>query len=218
MSRRLLLAMLMLGTLALGAGFGLRQYLNEAGRAPVIAGIYLPEARPMPTMALKDADGAVFGNAQLQGHWTVLAYGYTHCPDICPTTLASLAKAARRVRELDARAAEDFAYAFLTVDPARDTAARLKDYVPFFHPEFRALRSESGAPESLYKALGIVAILNPPDDPAKPGQYTVDHGVAMYAFDPQGRLRAILRPENAAQGAYDPERLAADLLAVRERG
>lgn len=217
-SRSSLLALLVVATLALGGGLGLSQYLMRSGAAPLISGLYLPEARPLPDFRLSDTRGRDFGPERLLGRWSVLAYGYTHCPDICPTTLASLAKAARLLAEREPEAYAQSQFLFLSVDPARDTAARLAEYVPYFHPDILALRSAPGAPpEALYRALGLVAIVNPPGDPAKPEQYTVDHGVALYVFDPRGRLRALLRPEGAgaASGAYAPERLVEDLLAIQ---
>lgn len=207
-----------LALLILAAGFALSLRVHRG--APEVAGLYLPEARPLPAFALQDHRGQAFGPAELQGRWTVLAYGYTHCPDICPTTLASLAKAARALAAEDPAAYAATRFAFLSVDPARDTAARLGEYVPFFHPDFLGLRVDGPAGEPLLRALGIVAIVNAPADPAKPDQYAVDHGVAMYLLDPQGRLRAILRPEgaNAATGAYAPEILVRDIRAVEAHG
>lgn len=212
-------AFLIGGLLALGAGlyFGLQL---TTPKTPVIAGLVLPQARALPDFHLEDQDGKAFGKASMAGRWTVLAYGYTHCPDICPTTLASLAAAAREIARRDPAAYRDFRFAFLSVDPGRDSAERLKTYVPFFHPDFIGLRPATGGDEDLVKALGIIALVNPPTDPAKPDVYPVDHGIAMYLIDNQARLRAILRPDGAgaASGAYDPQRLASDILALHGQG
>lgn len=216
-TRRGLVAVICAGVLALGAGIATNVLLTRVGPAPTVSGLVFPEPRALPEFTLQDQRGLRFGLAQLRGHWSVFAYGYTHCPDICPTTLASLAKAARRIKEREPDAAKLLQYVFLTVDPERDTPARLAEYLPFFHPDFIGVRAAAPAEaQSLEQALGMVAIINKPEDPDKPEQYSVDHGVAMYLVDPDGRLRALLRPEGAGamSGSYDTDRLTGDILAV----
>ncbi|QWD63948.1 SCO family protein [Polynucleobacter sp. MWH-UH2A] len=149
--------------------------------------------------SLQDPDGNVRSLADFKGKVVVMFFGYTQCPDICPTTLTEM----QQVMTLLGPQSDKVQVLFVTVDPERDTAAILKQYVPSFDPRFLGLRpADEAALEKVAKDFKIYYKKVPGKSP---GSYTMDHAAGSYAFDPQGRLRLYIKH---AQG---PETLAHDL-------
>ena len=147
-------------------------------------------------LALTDHNGKPRTLADFRGKAVVVFFGYTHCPDVCPTTLADMAAV---MKSLGADA-ERVQVLFVTVDPERDTPEVLKQYVPAFDPRFLGLYGDLPATQRAAKEFKVFYELQP----AKaPGAYTVDHSAQSFVFDPQGRLRLFVRPD----------RIAADLAA-----
>jgi len=135
--------------------------------------------------SLTDAGGATRTLADYRGKAVVVFFGYTQCPDVCPTTLAALAEAMKQL----GTAADRVQVLFVTVDPDRDTAELLKAYVPAFDPRFVGLRGDAKATEAVAKEFRIVYQKVPG---ATPSTYTVDHSAGTFLFDPQGRLRVYI--------------------------
>jgi protein SCO1/2 len=131
---------------------------------------------------LADHSGKERTLADFRGKVVVLFFGYTHCPDVCPTTMAELAAAMKTLGQ----DAERVQVLFVTVDPERDTAELLSKYVPSFHPSFLGLR---GDPEATAKTAKDFKIMYQKQPGATPATYTVDHSAGTFVFDPQGRLR-----------------------------
>ena len=149
--------------------------------------------------SLVDPDGNLRTLADFKGKVVVMFFGYTQCPDICPTTLTEM----QQVMTLMGPQSDKVQVLFVTVDPARDTAAILKQYVPAFDPRFLGLRpADDAALEKVAKDFKIYYKKVPG---TSPGSYTMDHTAGSYAFDPQGHLRLYIKH---AQG---PETLAHDL-------
>ena len=152
--------------------------------APALkAGVFEP-AQPAPDFTLDGSDGARIAPARFKGRVVALVFGYTNCPAVCPTTLATLAQA-RKTLGADAA---DVQVLYVTVDPERDDLARIRQYLAAFDPTFVGA---SGAPErlaALRKRLGIVAEKVP--DPA--GGYGINHSSSIYLIDRAGRLRAMM--------------------------
>ena len=149
--------------------------------------------------SLIDPDGKARTLADFKGKVVVMFFGYTQCPDICPTTLTEM----QQVMTLLGPQSDKVQVLFVTVDPERDTAAILKQYVPSFDPRFLGLRpADEAALEKVAKDFKIYYKKVPG---TSPGSYTMDHTAGSYAFDPQGRLRLYIKH---AQG---PETLAHDL-------
>jgi len=132
--------------------------------------------------ALTDPDGKPRTLADFRGKAVVLFFGYTQCPDVCPTTLAALAEAMKRLGP----DADRVQVLFVTVDPERDDPALLKQYVPAFDSRFLALRGDADATARTAKEFKVIYQKVPG---ATPGRYTMDHSAGTYIFDPQGRLR-----------------------------
>ena len=149
----------------------------------------------MPKFSLTDISGANFGNelslidhngkprtlADFRGKVVVIFFGFTHCPDVCPTTLAVLAQVAK---ELGADA-EKMQVLFVTVDPERDTPELLRQYVPSFNPDFLGLYGDAAATARTAKAFKIFY----QKQPLPGGSYSIDHSAGTYVLDQQGRLR-----------------------------
>jgi protein SCO1/2 len=146
--------------------------------------------------SLVDPDGKLRTLADFKGKVVVMFFGYTQCPDICPTTLTEM----QQVMALMGPQADKVQVLFVTVDPERDTAANLKQYVPAFDPRFLGLRPVDDA--ALEKVAKDFKIYYKKVPGTSPGSYTMDHTAGSYAFDPEGRLRLYIKH---AQG---PETLA----------
>ena len=148
---------------------------------------------------LLDPDGKVRTLSDFKGKAVVIFFGYTQCPDVCPTTLTEM----QQVMTLLGPQADKVQVLFITVDPDRDTAAILKQYVPAFDKRFLGLRpADQVALEKVAKDF-MIYYKQVPGTSA--GSYTIDHTAGSYAFDPEGRLRLYIKH---AQG---PEILAQDL-------
>lgn len=124
-------------------------------------------------------------NNSLEGHWTYLVFGYTHCSDVCPATLSMLAGVTKQLG--DARAP---LVVFVSVDAPRDTMEVLKRYVPAFNPTFIGATGTDEALKPLIKELGVYYMRNAPDAKSGPTNYTVDHTSSVFLITPEGRLRA----------------------------
>ena len=149
--------------------------------------------------SLLDPDGKVRTLADFKGKVVVMFFGYTQCPDICPTTLTEM----QQVMSILGPQSDKVQVLFVTVDPQRDTAAILKQYVPAFDPRFLGLLpADDAALEKVAKDFKIYYKKVPG---ISPGSYTMDHTAGSYAFDPDGRLRLYIKH------AQDPETLAHDL-------
>jgi protein SCO1/2 len=127
-----------------------------------------------------------------RGKLVVLNFGFTHCPDICPTTLADIAAAIKSLGPDGARVQ----VLFVTVDPERDTPELLAKYVPSFHPDFLGLWGDAAATARAAKEFKIFYEKRAG---GAPGAYTVDHSAQSYVLDAEGRLRLIERHERLSQ-------------------
>jgi protein SCO1 len=192
---------------AIGAGMLLSRSLQNhigAGAVALASGTLLDPPRPLPAAQLVDQDGAAFGADRLRGQWSLLFFGFTSCPDVCPTTLATLAQTYRQLADLPA--AQRPQVVLVSVDAQRDTPQRLAAYVKYFSPDFLGVTAPSQpAIEEFARQMGVVvAITQLPD-----GNYTVDHSAAIFLVDPQGSLRALFSPpHSAALLAADYRRIA----------
>jgi protein SCO1 len=150
-------------------------------------GTFITPSRELPEFSLIDQQGRAFGSADLRGHWSLLFFGYTNCPDLCPTTLTTLAAMQKRLRARKASVLPQVI--FVSVDAKRDTPAQMAKYVPYFDPEFIGLTAaDQPSIEAVARKLGVSVIIQP----ASGGNYTVDHSGAIFVLNPDGRLTAIL--------------------------
>ena len=198
---------------ALAAGLGLfygqRHFLPAtaitAAPAPTLQTVRLIDPpRTLADFQLTTGDGSALTLASMHGHWTVLFLGFTHCPDVCPTTLANLARAQTKWQSMPA--AIQPRVLFVSVDPARDTPKVTSDYAAFFHPATLGATAAEPALSNFAKALGLVYM----KVPGKNGDYEMDHSATLVVLDPQGRQAGLIRPP------LNPDAIAADLRLLAE--
>ena len=134
---------------------------------------------------LTDHNGKPRALADFYGKVIVMFFGYTQCPDVCPTTMSELAAAMQKL----GRDADRVQVLFVTVDPERDTPELLSRYVPAFNPTFLGLYGDAAATAEVAKEFKILYQKQPG---ATPGSYTMDHSAGTFIFDPQGRLRVYI--------------------------
>jgi len=147
--------------------------------------------------SLQDPTGATRSLADFRGKVVVVFFGFTQCPDVCPTTLSTLAEAMR----LLGPDADRVQVLFVTVDPERDTAALLAEYVPAFDKRFLGLRGDEAALEQTAKEFKVIYQKVPG---ATPDTYTVDHSAGTFVYDPAGRLRVYMGHGQTAEAfAHD---------------
>ena len=197
------------GRRRVGAGLGLATLLALAGcnrgsgpAAPAgFKATDITGAEFGRKLALPDLDGRMRTLDDFKGKVTVLFFGYTQCPDVCPTTMAELAQVKKQL----GAEGEQVQGVFVTIDPERDTPEVLRAYVASFDPGFVALRGNAEQTAAAAKEFKVFYAKVPGKSP---GSYTMDHTAASYVFDKQGRLRLFVR-----YGSGSPA-LAADLQTL----
>lgn len=192
---------------AILAGAASAYFVTRAGRAPpaLEQATLLDTPRPLPAVALVDQSGAPFDRERLRGQWTLLFFGFTNCPDVCPTTLATLAAARRLLADLPPASQPQVLLA--TVDPARDTPEVLARYVSHFDRSFGGITGDTQSLQQLTGDLGVAVFIGAPD---AAGNYAVDHSAAVFLIDPDAAFAALFgAPHDAAVMARDYRRLIA---------
>jgi protein SCO1/2 len=167
-----------------------------ARNAPTLqSGTAYPVTRSIVPVSLTDHLGAPFSNERLSGHPSLVFFGFTHCPDVCPTTLVLLAQLQREP------ALKDLQMLFVTVDPARDDQQTLRNYVDAFGGEIVGLRGEDAVLDPLLHSLGAARSVQP-----RVGtDYSVDHSATLFYINAKGALSAVFTPP------FDRAALARDL-------
>lgn len=204
MNRMLIAAVVLAGVLA---GIAAAVVLKERNNAPptLERATLFQAPRPLAELALVDQAGEAFALGRLRGRWTLLFFGFTHCPDVCPMTLALLAEVRRALADLppDLRPA----VVLVTVDPLRDTPEVLARYVRHFDPEFVGVTGNPDAITELTRELGVAVMVAAP---AADGSYTVDHSAAVFVIDPGAAYTAVFStPHDVDTIARDFRRIVA---------
>ena len=162
--------------------------------------------RELPAFSLRQSDGTPLVPGELKGHWTLVFLGFTQCPDICPTTLATMAAAQKQWASIPE--ATRPRVLFVSVDPERDTPDRIGEYAHAFHRDTLAATADVPALENFARSLSMVFAKVPPEEGAPADQYSVDHSAAMAVLDPQGRMSGLIQPP------LDARAIAADMAAL----
>ena len=146
-----------------------------------------PDPKPLTAFALTDHQNRVFDLSRVKGKWSFLFFGFTHCPDICPTTLAILARARDNIAK-NTVGAEDVQFVFISVDPNRDTASKLRQYVTYFHTTFLGVTGDKAQIGNLAGQLGAAyeVLITPGME-----NYPVNHAAAVFLLDPRARYHAV---------------------------
>ena len=161
-----------------------------------------PQLRAVPDFALQQSDGTALSAKELQGRWTIVFFGFTHCPDVCPTTLGELAQAQKLWAGVDASRRPQVL--FVSVDPERDTPEKTGEYAAYFHPDTLAATLPEPALQAFANSLGMVYMKVATEG----GDYTMDHSTALVLLDPRGRQAGLFRPP------FVPADIAADLIEL----
>ncbi len=158
--------------------------------------LLLPRERAIPALQLVDQDGQAFDTRDLRGRWHLLFLGFTACPDVCPTTLSDLR---RLLGRLQPEVRERVQVVLVSVDPARDTPERLKQYLAYYRSGFKGLTGELSELTKLSKALGLPFVPANQTD----GDYSVSHSGNIALVAPDGSLRGHIRAPLKLDGLAD---------------
>lgn len=189
-----------LAVLAAGAGVWVAKRTSD--QAPQLtSGTWLPQPRPLPELSLTDQSGRPFTLESLKGHPTLVFFGFTHCPDVCPTTLAKLARVTKTAN------VPGLKVLLVSVDPQRDTPEQLERYVHAFNPDFGAVTGKPEEIERVAKEFGVAVV----KVDLAGGDYTVDHSAVVFLLNNQGQRVALFTPP------FQIEPVAADLRNIAER-
>ncbi|MGD8886566.1 MAG: SCO family protein [Gammaproteobacteria bacterium] len=157
-----------------------------------LRGVLLEQPVTVNHFQLTTQDGNEFTEENFHNQWTMMFFGYTHCPDICPTTLTELAALAKRLAQEGKPQPQ---IVFVSVDPQRDTPRHLKEYITYFDEDFLALTGKADRISGLTKQLKIKYSLEPAID----DNYVVNHSSAVLLIDPQGRYVANFKAPHYAE-------------------
>jgi protein SCO1/2 len=168
----------------------------------------VPQPIPVPDAALTRMDGAAFGRKDLTGKWTFLYFGYTLCPDVCPTELSALAGVADILRQKGVR--EPWQMVFVSVDPERDTPDQLAKFVTYFDPDIIAATGAQTELRIMAQPIGVgwekAALPTANDAPSS--SYLINHTTSILLINPEGKMVGVFPTP------HDPEAMAKAFLAV----
>jgi protein SCO1/2 len=202
-------AVILIAALAVGSAlWGVQHWMQRADHAqpPLRAVKLFDHPRDLPSFSLQQSDQTPLIPGELKGHWTLVFLGFTHCPDVCPTTLAQLAQAQKRWASLpDATRPRVL---FVSVDPERDSPDAIGEYAHAFHRDTLAATADIPSLEAFARSLSMVFMKVPAADGAPADQYSVDHSAALAVLDAQGRMAGVIPPP------LDPAAIASDLVTL----
>jgi len=202
--------LLLVGAIGVGSGYlwMARDFRAPSATLPAdTTATVLAQPLPLPPFTLTDHHGRPFDRESLRGQWTYLFFGYTHCPDVCPTTLMTLGQVDRLLQE--ASVTPRPRVVFVAVDPERDTPQVLAQYVAHFNADFLGVTGTEALLQALTQPLGILFMRSPGDAPE--GGYLIDHSASLLLIDPGARLRALSSPP------HDAAAIAADYRKIVSR-
>ncbi len=191
-----------IAAVAMIAGIVTQRYVGQTPsetQAVTRTATVVPGGKALPEFSLQRSTGT-FTNGDLDDHWSVVFFGFTNCPDICPTTLDLLTKVARVVRVQGV----DLQVVFVSIDSGRDSAADAERYAQYFDAQFVGVAGADDALRALTEPLGILYI----EVPDGKDSYTMDHSTALLLINPQGQLHAVFGAPHVADD------IAADVLAL----
>ncbi len=191
--------LLLVVALSITAFIGWKLSRDEVVRAPEEIEDYLFwQAKELTEFKLAGADNKTLGLSDLKGKWSFFFFGYTHCPDVCPVTLATLGKAFRLL-EQDAVITAEIQGVFVSVDPGRDTPELLKEYAAYFNKRFMGVTGNPSDLEAFSRQMSALYTIHP-REPGKPDNtYLVSHNSTIFLVDPKGRLHGRFPPPQTPQ-------------------
>ena len=197
--------LLLAACLAGGVGLWASQQVHAPAAPPVTAATLMPTPRTLPAFSLQQSDGTALTQEDLAGRWTLVFVGFTHCPDVCPTTLAQLASAQKQWEAIPT--ASRPRVLFVSADPERDTPEATGAYAHGFHPATLAATAPLPALRDFARSLSLV-FMKAPGPSGKPDDYSLDHSAALVLLDPQVRMAGVVQPP------FDARAIASDLTLL----
>jgi protein SCO1 len=193
---------IVVGIVAVAAGMLLSRQLMPGNAIALASGTLLDPARPLPAIDFVDQHGAAFGPERLRSRWSLMFFGFTSCPDICPATLGVLAQVEKLLADLPADRRPQVV--LVSVDPKRDTPEQLAAYVKFFSPSFAGITGTQDTVDQFARQMGVPIAITQLDG----GGYTVDHSASIFLINPSGEMRALFSTP------HTPKLIADDYRAV----
>jgi len=192
---------LTIGAISLVIGIWLSQQIlmntNDTRIPKNLDATVLPNARPLIDFNLNDHNEEAFSPAQLRGHWSFLFFGFTNCPDVCPTTLKAMQAIWKTLPTKQGEPGHPKLF-FISVDPDRDKTKMLKQYVQYFHPEFIGVTGKLDELDKLTRQIGILYGYDEKEG-SNDQEYIVNHSAQVILVDPKGRMRAVISPPHIAK-------------------
>ena len=201
--------MVLVALAAVAFGLTFYKYMNKPSmtleQLQQMGTVVFEQPRRFDMKDLVDHNNKPFTKENLKGKWTLAYFGYTFCPDICPTTLAQVNQMTKLLKKDNADLASRMGYIMVTVDPRRDTAEKLKGYVPHFNPDFVGVTGGMKGLHNLTVQMNIpyTPVIEPKDE-----YYLVDHGANLVIINPQGDYAGFIRPP------FDSDKLAKVMTVV----
>ena len=178
-------------------------YFNKETKLNFQSLLVYPSQKNFSGFQLQSHDNPNLTIENFKGHWTLLFFGFTHCPDVCPTTLADLQKVFKIIS-----ATEKPEVLFVSVDPERDTPQSLKEYTNFFNPNFKSATGDATNILATASQIGVAYHIE--DHEADNKNYSVDHTAAVFLINPEQQLYGIFR------SPLNPKMIANDLTLLLE--
>ena len=174
---------------------------------PLDSALYYQKPREVKPFELTDHRGESFSKAQLKDKWSLVFFGYTSCPDICPTTLQNLSFMYDDLSAI----AENSQILLVSVDPQRDSQEKLAQYIAYFNSEFIALRAGHEVLFPFARNMGLMYAISGEGD-----NYLVDHSASLVLINPEGKIAAIFKPEQAIgkMPSIDNDKLLSDYKKI----
>lgn len=203
---RLITLAILVGALSAVGGISLWKVMQGPPQSLNAALMVLPEPRVIANFALTDGKNQPFSLANLRGQWTLMFFGFTNCPDVCPSALYDLNLVMEKLAEQPVDKKPNIQAVFVSVDPERDTPEKLAQYVSYFNPGFIGVTGEPEQMQPLTMQLGIAYKIEEHEPGAE--RYDVYHSVSFLLIDPEGRLHGVF------PAPHDADKMAADLVAA----
>ncbi len=185
---------------ALIAGFLIGQYSLDrpTQKPPVIQGVILPEAKALKKFTLLDDESQKLSLQALKGHWSLIFMGYTHCPDVCPTTLRVLQQLTQQMK---AQSLTPPAVIFVSIDPQRDSIEQLHDYVKYFESDFTGATGTEKELKNLASQLHVFYEKSAGSSgDIKQDDYLMNHSSSLMLINPQAELQAFITAPHTVAG------------------
>jgi protein SCO1/2 len=203
---RLIALAIFVGVLSAAGGISFWNVMQGPQQSVTSTLMVLPEPRVIADFALLDDEGRPFSLENLRGHWTLMFFGFTNCPDVCPSALYDLNLVTEKLKQMRDEELPTLQVLFVSVDPERDTPEKLSEYLGYFNPGFIGVTGSQAQLKPLAMQLGIAYEIEEHEPGAE--RYNVYHSVSFLLTDPDGHLYGVF------PAPHDAEKITSDLVAA----